>query len=221
MRKKSFYTVFFVCFLLMTSCVSKKEIRSTPELEQVFTKEELKDINTIVDFYEERLKKQAKTNQLDSAFYKFGKHTIYEEFFDFSGFDHKSLRKLYKDIDQKTYLEIWEENPGYNFAVKDSIKMFNAAYDQKFMRFLKVIGNKNPKIKSIQEGFEATGSIQYLVLQTLHLDFDDDGYNPRLSKNIGDFNNRFICSVFTIIVIENYYRDKVIDERRTKMKTTE
>jgi hypothetical protein len=205
----------------MASCVSKKEIRSTPELEQVFTKEELKDINTIVDFYEERLKKQAKTNQLDSAFYKFGKHTIYEDFFDFSGFDHKSLRQLYKDIDKKTYKEIWEENPGYNFAIKDSIKMFNATYDQKFMRFLKVIGSKNPKIKSIQEGFEATGSIQYLVLQTLHLDFDDDGYNPRLSKNIGDFNNRFICAVFTIIVIENYYRDKVIDERRAKMKATE
>jgi hypothetical protein len=221
MKKVIICTLLATGFLGIVSCKSKKDMRSTPELERVFTKDELKDINTIVDFYEERLKKQAQTNQLDTAFYKFGRHNIHEEFFDFSGFDHKSLQQLYKNIHPKTYQEIWEENPGYHFVIKDSIKMFNAVYDQKFMRYLKIVGNKNPKIKSIQENFEASGSIQYLVFHTLYQDFDDDGYNARLSKKIGDFNNRFICAVFTIIVIENYYRDKIIDERRATMKPSD
>ncbi|MEM6721207.1 MAG: hypothetical protein AAF611_17895 [Bacteroidota bacterium] len=219
MKKISLYALLLASLFSFLSC--KTAFRTTSELEAFFNRQELKDINTIVSYYEDRIKKQTNLNQIDSAFQKFAKQAVFQQIPDFSGFDIQSLQQLYSDLNPKTYAQIWDENSGFSLITNDSIKTLTIAYEKKFMNYLKVVGKKKPKITFVHSKVEAKGSVDDFLLFTLYQDFDNDGTNARLSKKIGDFNNRFITAVFTITIAENMRRVKTRDERALKMQQTE
>ncbi|AXG70095.1 hypothetical protein KORDIASMS9_02324 [Kordia sp. SMS9] len=220
MKKVSILFVIISSFFIF-SCERKIEVRTTPELTQIFNTQEIENISTIVSFYEDRLKKQTNSDQIDSAFYKFAKQNVNQLQYDMSGFDKESLERLYSHIDSQIYDKIWEENKGFNYEINDSISFQNIAFEKKFMNYLDLIGDKNPKIKYVHDKIASLGMVQGILVNTLYQDFDEEGRNGKISTNIGDFNNRVIVAIFTITIADNICRDKMIQQQKLEMQQSE
>ncbi|EDP95648.1 hypothetical protein U8527_06350 [Kordia algicida OT-1] len=219
--KKITILLSIISCVFIFSCEKKSEIQTTPELQQIFNDTEIGDIGKIISFYEEHLKKQTNSNQIDSAFHKFAKENVNAMSYDVSGFDDESIQRLYKNIDQETYDEIWEESKGFNYEINDSITIQNIAYEKKFMNYLKLVGEKEPKIQYVHNQIKTLGMVQGILIRTLYQDFDDEGRNGKFSTKIGDYNNRFIAAVFTITIADNIIRQRMIRKQQLKIEQSE
>lgn len=201
-------TIILTLSFLTFSC--QKEVRSTPELAQIFNTEEIEDINLIVEYFEKSIQKQTNMKHLDSAYIEFAKQNLQDEFFHFEGFEYKDVRQLFDDIAPNTFENIWDYSRGFNYRTKDSIKMITIAYEKKYMNYMSLIGTKNGTIKYITDNIKASGSFESYSLYTLFRQFDKEGKQiSRIPKELGDFNRRMIVAVTALTILEQIHEYEI------------
>ena len=209
MKKAVIYTLLLASFLPIISC--QKKIRTTAELNKIFTQKEISDINLLVDYFEEELL-QFNSN-IDSAYVDF--FTKEEDIANGKvKFHYEKLTKVFNTIDQNTFDEIWQFNPGtYASHPNNTVKFINIAYEKKFHQYIGELGKKNNTYKYLWERINASGSFpNFFTLQLLVFEVDTTSFQKVIiNKDFSDFNKRVIIAMTTI---------KAIDEenRREKWK---
>lgn len=211
---KNSYLLSCILSFLMFSC--QKEVRSTPELNQIFNVQEIEDINLIVEYFERSIQKLTDIKNIDIAFTTFAEKNLKNDFFYFDKFEHESIAQLYDDIDTETFDNIWEYNKGFNYRINDSIKVLSIAYEKKYMNYLSLVGEKNPKIEYLVNKIKNTGYLSGYLMYTLYQDFDEEGMNPIPAKEFGDFNNRVITAISTITILEEIHEEEIVQKKLSK-----
>lgn len=194
---KYFYFLLFAS-LLFTSCDKPKN--TTKELEEVFSKEEIKDLNVLVDYFESKLNNDNLEKSYEDVVLAAANHDNTK--FDINKFNIKELRGLYKKIDPSLFNQIWVFG-GSSFNEKDTVRILNLRNDKKYVKFLKKVGLKNLRVNEYVEELLTYNEPGYM-----HKIFIDYDYNKKKINLIGDFNdynNRVIITIHVLTKLDYWY----------------
>jgi hypothetical protein len=149
--------VLLLIIILLYSCKAKEEstlykMKSDDLLSASFTKSELKDLATIVDFFETQICDEyndGKKENLKDCYDKFNiKDKIaYSEGTYFKFIDIEAQRKMYKKLDSTTVYEIWRHGRCYPDSLKTPINLGLRAWDGNYHDFLVKAGKEHQLIK--------------------------------------------------------------------------
>ncbi len=199
--------VFAGIAIIVFSC---ENTRSTPELEQHFSKNQIKDLNELNDFFISEYLKSSRDNYGDSfkkmfvLEYNNGIDTLINQI------DFNEQLKLYNSISKSTFDEIWEIKTNTTEMFYGE-KYILPKFKGKFQSYLKGLSRTNSLAKDCWKYMEQSGDFFQLML------------NIYISKNIDeinftDFNNQLIISIYYLSMIDNFGRDEKSKKRRLELQ---
>ena len=184
-----------------------QETRTTLELNKVFTESEIKDINTLVNYFESKIKIGDK--ELEQC-YKDWFWTIqnsgFESVYDISIFDFNGQIEVYKIINKSTFNEIWTFTKQYNLGSKDTLKVVVPNFDGKYLQYIKEIGKRRIEVKDYYESIDWSfeyGMISALPVFLKRSTVDNDW---EFRNGFKDYNDKIILTITTLTVVDNVYR---------------
>lgn len=160
--RKTIILVFGVIILqLNLSCKSQY---STTELNKNFTSEQVADLDKITEFFKSEM-----CLHLDSDFKTCFERTPHE-YLEATGnpfwmnIDFEKQKKLYSQISQTTFNEIWSFGKASYPDSGLELKSIGAVYNGKYQKFLSDFGNHNKAIKKYGERIAEAGDFVSLYL---------------------------------------------------------
>jgi len=200
----------------------KKEIRTSPELQQVFNEQELKDIALIVSFVEKKLLIYADTEDIDKAFQQFMQDNIENYYNKFDAFKYEEVEQLFTTINPQTFENIWIYRNKYSPILKDSLRTIDLAYEEKYMDFMEILSQKNLRIKEYIDKFKSTGSYTTSSFHPpLLTQFNLEKKILQAPRKFGDYNTRVYRAVEIITLFltvhENKKMSKLHEEYRENL----
>jgi len=138
---------------------------SITELNNNFTSEQVSDLNKISTFFKNQM-----CLNMDHDF-----KTCYEqiphEYLQATGngfwanIDFDKQKKLYKEISQSTFDEIWMFSKSTAYPSEIESKSIAAVANGKYYKYLKSLGNKNPRIAKYATQINASGDFSLLDIR--------------------------------------------------------
>jgi len=191
-------------FLIILSSCNNEEIRTTKELDKIFTKSEIKDINKLVVFFEKRI------SSTDSKLNQRYKNWIISisnlEDNTWDKFNFEDQLNIYKLLDKNTFNEIWQFNEMRYLESKDTLKHLNLAYDKKYHKYLTELGRNSEKMKWYSNKAYESGDLpQIMDLQNLFVTIDTINENHKVQSNY-DFNEKLVITISSLKNFDNYHR---------------
>ena len=159
--------LYIVIVLPIFSCTDKteteKKLFSNKTIVSIFNKSEIKDLAVIIDFFNKRIctEEQLEKNNIIACYQRY--FDDFEEAMTTSFWDMKipfeEQLKLYREIDENTFNQIWaisEMKPRqYPFSLKSiCLNWFGKYYD-----FLKEYGKECTIIKDLYDVYRAFGDV--------------------------------------------------------------
>lgn len=204
-KRKNIQALFVSIILLFN--LSCKSLKSTTELEQVFTKNEIKDLNRINNFFVKEYLNSSEKN-FETSFkdmfqftYSYGIDTLINRV------DFNKQRKLYHSI-HHTFDEIWEVKINEHEPFKGE-EYIVPKYQGKFQLFLKQLSKTNTFANLCNKKMEESGDFNMLF-------FDNYIIHNFDKINFTDFNNQLIISIYYLSMVDDRERDE-----RTKKRILE
>lgn len=143
--------------LLFTFLISCKSQYSTTALSNNFSKEQIKDLNKITEFFKNQM-----CITMDSDFKKCYRK-IPHEYLQATGngfwtnIDFDQQKELYNQISKSTFDEIWMFSEATFYPSGTKAKSLSAVSTGKYQNFLEDFGRENPRIAKYAERIEASG----------------------------------------------------------------
>jgi hypothetical protein len=206
---KNLYISIIILTLSFLTFSCQKEVRSTPELVQIFNTEEIEDINLIVEYFEYELIKHYNTKNIDSAYIKFVNLNIKNHSNELKKFDYKDIKALYEKIDESTFNHIWEVRKDYDHILKDSVRRFNIADDKKYMQFLSIIATKNSKIIPYIDHLKSLRKYLSYYTGPIFTNYNNQKNAPLAPTEFGNLNIRVIRSITLIGYIDIKHNNSI------------
>jgi len=149
--------------LLLVGCSNSTKLVSNKTVKEVFNGTEIKDISTILNFFDQQV---CKANITD-------KDSIYNCYQHFFGEMHKCIekgelkipisfskqQKLYAQISDSTFNRIWDFHKSWSNNSTDTLKSISYRYNSKYINFLEKLGKEHEFVKSYHESYIAAGDI--------------------------------------------------------------
>lgn len=194
-------TLTTILLLSFSTCLNNN---STSELKQYFTKNQIKNLNQINNFF---ISDYLKSNKEDfsQAFKNMFKQVSINGIDTLlNHVDFEKQRKLYSSI-PNTFKEIWEVNQIATGMYKGE-EYIIPKYKGQFQSYIKHLGQTNLLAADCWNQMELAG------------DFNQGSLNFYISQNYDtidydDFNNQIIISIYYLTLIDNYERDKNTKKR--------
>ena len=154
--KKIIYTLLF---LVLINCSTKKEsnsLYSDTLIQKTFTKNEIKDLQKILDFFNREICKSTQENINDCYLNycsriraEIKKHGMYKTHIDF-----QKQYEIYKQINSNTFSEIWLFQQSLPLRErKDTLKYLGFNNNTKYIKFLNEYGKENKAVKDYINNF--------------------------------------------------------------------
>ncbi|WP_298519196.1 hypothetical protein [uncultured Kordia sp.] len=213
MKKIIAYTLLLVSSLCIFSCQKEDQQRTSPELTQIFNEQELKDIEMLVSVVEDKLLKNSDTKDIDKAFQLFIKDNLENLPNKFDLFNYEEVEKLYNTIDKGTFNNIWSYIKGYNFVLKDSTREITMAYERKFMNYIELLGNKDPKLKEYINHIKTTGTSSNFLYPPLLTNYNQEKETLEAPTKFGDYNTRVYRAIDIITISDIVYHSRIENKK--------
>ncbi|SNR15178.1 hypothetical protein [Tenacibaculum jejuense] len=145
--------IYMLLILVLINCSTKKEsnsLYSDALIQKTFTKNEIKDLQKILDFFNSEMCKSVQENINDCYLTycsrieaEVKKHGMYKAHIDF-----KKQYEVYKQINSNTFREIWLFQQSLPLRErKDTLKYLGFNHSGKYIRFLNEYGKENKAVK--------------------------------------------------------------------------
>ncbi len=185
--RKAIILIFGVIILQLTfSCKSQY---SATELNKNFTAEQIADLNKITEFFKSEM-----CLNMDSDF-----KTCYErtphEYLEATGngfwnnIDFEKQKKLYDQISQSTFDEIWMFCKSIEYETKKETKSICANAFGKYYNFLSDVGKNNPYIAKYAEKINASGDFYGIDIEYWNV------LNDKKQFDLNDPNIQLILAI--------------------------
>ena len=192
--------------IFVFSFASCKNYRSSLELENNFTKEQITDLNKINSFFIKEVLKPNNSNFKESFKTIFESVNLYGIDTLLNNVNYKKQKELYNDILKSTFNEIWELKTNTIEQFKGETYLL-PKYKGKFQEFLKQLSKTNQLAKSCYTKMEQSGDFDILSFSnTISSKFNEIDFK--------DFNNQLIISIYYLSMIDDYERDEKTKKRR-------
>jgi hypothetical protein len=179
--------IIFFFAIIITSCSSEK---STKELDENFSKEEISELNKIIDYYKNEI--EGKSNdefekiynrQLDEIVKKGSNSKIY-------ALDFNNQNQFYESLSAELFNEIWyySEMGKVKFHKEYTIQITQFQTESKYQNFLSDVGKYNRHIKEYQNNIKNFGVDTTTWLEQTILMYPSD-------FNLSDPNIQLIISI--------------------------
>jgi len=208
LRSKYLLILIIIAFI---SCSTHEE-KTTKEINKIFSKSEITDLNKLVRYFEDKIESKNK-NTNDN--YKNWIIELSDEDY-ISEHKFKDVLNIYKKIDKKTFNEIWGFNKSIYRNTNDTLKRLSLAYDKKYHKFLELLGQNSPKMKWYSTKSYKDGDLPQLYeLQSLFITVDTINGSYKTQESY-DLNERLLITISSIKHFDNYYRkDKWIENKNS------
>lgn len=202
--RKSLLLFGILILQLNSSC---KTHYSTTELENSFTPEQISDLIKIRNFFKEEM-----CFYTDNDFKTCYEQTPHEYLqATGSGFwtniDFEKQRKLYDEISQSTFDEIWTFCETTYYPNKIKAKSICSAYDGKYQRYLLDLGKRNPRIAKYAKRIQGSGDFS-----GLHIQFWEVLENKK-AFDLNDPNIQLILAIHYLSLNDQQTRNKELRRR--------
>ncbi len=200
MKKSLLYILGFGIFLLNLSCATKF---STSELRNNFSKEEIKDLQKITDFFKSQICKNKNSN------FKTCFTEILPELID-NGWkpilikvDFEKQKELYALISKSTFDEIWVFGKARYPETGLELKSIGSKYNGRYQKYIAEIGLNNKEIKDYADRLTSAGDFESMGL-----------LQSRIYLNPTDFNldNPNIQLIISIHYLSQNDNEKRVDK---------
>jgi len=204
--KKTFFLAFIVLIFLNCNNSSVKEQRDNALLKKYFTKEEIKDLDKIIDFYDNIVLSKTKTDNINDAYHKY--FAKIKENLNSKGIpcmDTMSVDKLFSRLSQSTIKKIWYKSIGkkridtnYNKWPPEYIgKSFLSLSKNAYFNFLTDYSENNQYLKDYIDVINKVGDISPTTIKIFLMNSDKfDFYNK---------TNRLIFAIHYITIGYNFF----------------
>lgn len=158
-----------------------KSYKSTTALESVFSKKELKDLQTIRSFFIEEIMKLT-----DENFHKDFRFKISQlEASGFKSVKPKKLNKLFKSISETTFNEVWETKTQKRSRYSDeTYEYFVPKLGCKYQEFLNYVTTHNAMLGHYYDNIRKSGDFSHAsmldYISDNSLDFDLNNTNVQI-----------------------------------------
>ncbi|MEQ6123041.1 hypothetical protein AAON49_02425 [Pseudotenacibaculum sp. MALMAid0570] len=198
--------VFFIgCLFFVFSCDKKEltaydKMKSDKLLSESFTDNQLKDLVTIVEFFENEICdkfNQGNKENLKSCYDKFNiQDTISFNKGEYLKFiDIESQREMYKKIDSSTLYEIWQKGRCYPDTLKIPVNIDIKAWGSRYYRFLEKVAKKDTLFKEYALGLTYANGVSISSTASLTMNYN--------LYNTSDIKVRLLYAINYLSVNEN------------------
>lgn len=175
-----YFTLFagsLFCLFLPQSCQNKSGslLAADPDIKTIFTETEIKDLETILDFFEGQICELSQVRR-DSIL------DCYDEFFknvstaQGSGIIyipvpfHEQL-EMYKKLSATTLQEVWLVGTAVNQTTGDTTERFSLSTEGKYVQFLKALRKDYQILEAYQRSFLQERKMATPMIETLLYNF--------------------------------------------------
>jgi len=166
-------------------------LQTNRTVNKFFNKSEIKDLQTILDFFENQI---CNTEKIEDEF-KFDCYHVFFRRLDslevIGDVDIKisfeAQRQLYQQIEQNTFNQIWKFGKAGLEPPYDTLNQISLRYDGKYIEFLEELGHEDKLLKNYYESFIAAGTISpdsIAHLLKMYNDYDIKDIRVRLLISI-------------------------------------
>ena len=187
--------LFILVFSITFSCAENSTI--TNELKDNFSTEQIKDFETIVNFFKDQICED--TMSFESCFRK-SMPDILSQGISFFDYDYDRQKNLYNIIDDSTFISIWSFCETMDIDTDKAYQSLCFNIEGDYSKFLKQIALKNSFFKDYYEDLVNSG------------DFDSSGkLLQKIAKNsknfdFKNFNNQIIISIHYLTLVDQITR---------------
>lgn len=188
----------------LASCsVNKNKLSNDPTIKEVFTESEIQDLQLLLEFFNQTIYEPGK--DIEVCFNDFFAK-VKQSFDSGSVYLHIPFEKqqeVYEKFQDSTFYQIWTFNETWKpDHPNDTFQVVDYKWDGKFMKFLKIAGEKDFFIKSYHELVAVAGGISpgltsYLIM--------NEG-----KANIDNVKVKFVIAVNYLTLNDQYKRRELV-----------
>jgi len=175
-------------------CQKKFDVKSDENILEIFSIQEIKDLNSIVEYVDNRVLSVSNKESLDEAYHDyFGKMSgLFEKDSVFPvHFDEIEKHKFFGNLNKSTFdaifrMTTYREKVRYKDTIltnPDNMKILKFNSTGRYMEYLEKVGQSDKKFKEIHKIIEISGDIPMTVnmwVSDNHEDFDFEIIKNRL-----------------------------------------
>lgn len=177
------FQIFFLFFLISCSNNNKEKLKSDSIITSVFDKTEIRDLQTILDFFDNEICKNGilEENKCYQAFLE----RIKSEFIETNGtinleIPFEEQHEMYKKINISTFNEIWMFGKLFpSGSYTDTLKSIFINHSGKYAKFLKEVGKKDSIINIYQDQLYASGDISPQLFSNVLMNYQNYNINDK------------------------------------------
>jgi len=201
------YLIIIFCILIIScqeNVVSKK---TSKELEKIFTTEEIIDLNTLVGYFESKIRIEGKDiEQCYKDWFWTVQNNGYESVYNIDIFKFEDQTEVYRKISESTFNEIWVFTRQYNLESKDTLKVVSPNIDGKYIKYIKEIGKRRKEVKDYFDSIDWAFEYGMVSAFPVFLKRDTLDNNWEFRNGFEDYNDKVILTIMTLTVVDEYYR---------------
>lgn len=199
--KKIIYTLLF---LILINCSTKKEsnsLYSDTLIQKTFTKNEIKDLQKILDFFNSEICKSTQEN-INNCYLNYcsrigteiKKHGIYKTHIDF-----EKQYKIYKQINSNTFSEIWLFQQSLPLRErKDTLKYLGFNNNSKYIKFLNEYGKENKAVKDYVNNFNISSDFGPSMISQVIMNYE--------AFQIEDIKSKLLIAIHYLTLNDQHWR---------------
>ena len=180
------YTLLFVLGFAIFSCQPKFDLKSDKHLTEIFTDNELKEIEKMIGYVDDRVVEQTGNNDINKAYHQLLDKidgTMQDSSKFFVPFDEEEKYEFLESLDPIVFSELWTMSNHVRKAIyKDSIyenldnyKTLDLSRSGRYIDYLERIEDENTFYKSVKKNLEAAGGLTPSITASFlknHNEFD-------------------------------------------------
>ncbi|MFK5879105.1 MAG: hypothetical protein QM478_06365 [Flavobacteriaceae bacterium] len=184
-----------------------QEFRTTRELSQIFSESEITDINTLVDYFESKLKVEGKAiEQCYKDWFWTLQNGGFESEYKLEIFTFENQLKIYEEINQETFNEIWAFESYYIETTDAALKSIRPNLQGKYLDYLRLIGQKRLEVEEYVKYVESSDEYGPIFMGNLFTQKNESNNNWGFRNGFQDYNDRIQLMIITLTSVDLFYR---------------
>jgi len=187
--------------ILFNACSDKLESNKT--ITSIFQEKEIQDLKKILNFFNDQIcgseiSDRSKLHDCYTKYFKRLKEVSISEGDIRIGISYDEQKKLYENLNDETFDEIWYFIKSWHQGSTDTLKNMQYRPNGKYVRFLEEFGKKNEKINDYYESCIASGGIPPTRVADVIYNYED--------YNIKDVRVRLVIAIHYLTMNDGYQR---------------
>lgn len=179
----------------------------TTQLENNFTRCQIKDLETITDFFKSQICKNKESDFKICFTEFFSQLSKNEQNPIWDNIDFSQQQKLYNSISQSTFDEIWMFGKSTRATDKMDFKSIGSRFNGKYQKFVEQVGKDNEGVKKYAEHLTGYGNFEGISMLLSRI------YENQKDFNFYDPNIQLILSVHCLSLNDIHKRQEKWDQK--------